>query len=294
MTQFPYFTNEPMSKHTSFKIGGPADVFAMPQNEEQLQKALNFCKDGTFPAPAFILGNGSNLLVGDGGIRGTVISLLGLDALSIDNEGIIHAGAGVSMKKLAEFAQSHGVAGFEFAHGIPGSVGGGVFMNAGAYEGEMSQIFHKARCMNKNGDIVEIDHSQAHFAYRKSFAAEKGLIITSVQLRGTKGDKTEIAKNMAELHEKRNDKQPLDMPSAGSIFKRPPGHFAGKLIMDAGLRGFAIGDAQVSEKHCGFIVNKGNATAAGVLALIAHIQAVVMEKFGIALETEVKIVGAWR
>ncbi|MCL2575489.1 MAG: UDP-N-acetylmuramate dehydrogenase [Defluviitaleaceae bacterium] len=280
--------NEPMSKHTSFKIGGIADVFVMPQSTEQLRDVLDICRKND--VPYFVLGNGSNLLVCDGGIRGVVISLLGLNDVSVSGE-VIHCGAGVSMKEVAEFALEHCIAGLEFAHGIPGSVGGGVFMNAGAYEGEMSQVFVSAKCIDQNNQIIEVSFDDMDFSYRKSFAQKEGLVIASVILKGSKGNKEEIADKMAELLKKREEKQPLEMPSAGSIFKRPEGNFAGKLISDAGLRGFSIGGAQVSEKHCGFIINKGNATAADVFALIGHIQQTIKEKFGMALETEIKVAG---
>ncbi|MCL2619659.1 MAG: UDP-N-acetylmuramate dehydrogenase [Defluviitaleaceae bacterium] len=284
-----YQLNEPLSKHTTFKVGGLADVFVTPQNENQLATVLADCQTNGYDF--LVLGNGSNLLVGDGGFRGVVISLLGLNKIKLVSDDTIHAEAGASMKDLAEFAQSHGITGFEFAHGIPGSVGGGVYMNAGAYEGEMKDIFLSARCINPTGDFVDVNADQMNLAYRKSSAQSQGLIIATSLFRGKVGDKGQITTKMIDLQTRREEKQPLEMPSAGSTFKRPEGHFAGKLIMDAGLRGYAIGGAQVSEKHCGFIVNKGGATAKDILDLISHVQNVVQEKFGILLETEVKIVG---
>jgi UDP-N-acetylmuramate dehydrogenase len=195
------------------------------------------------------------------------------------------------MKDLAEFAASRGLGGLEFLHGIPGSVGGGVYMNAGAYEREMRDIFVSARCISKSNMPVEHSLDDMSFSYRKSLAQTEGLVVVSAIFQGILRDNGEIAAKMQDLGEQRSSKQPLESPSAGSIFKRPPGRFAGKLIADAGLRGHIIGGAQVSEKHCGFIINRGNATAADILALISHIQQTVQDKFGIWLETEVKIIG---
>ncbi|MCL2855578.1 MAG: UDP-N-acetylmuramate dehydrogenase [Defluviitaleaceae bacterium] len=281
--------NEPLSAHTTFKVGGAADVFVQPANEDELLDILQECRKSN--RPHLILGNGSNLLVRDRGFRGAVISLLGLNDMYLMDDDSIYAGAGVLMKDLAEFARDHSLADFEFAHGIPGTVGGGIFMNAGAYEGEMKGIFISARCIDAQGGFVEAGINDMDFGYRKSAAQSRGLTIVSAILKGRAGDKGEITAKMSELEAKRNEKQPLDMASAGSTFKRPPGHFAGKLIMDAGLRGYSIGGAQVSEKHCGFIVNKGDATSADILALIKYVQDAVQEKFGIKLETEVKIIG---
>ena len=282
-------TNEPMSLHTTFKIGGPADLFVAPKNEEDLLFTLNLCNENKIPC--LILGNGSNMLVSDKGIRGVVVSMLSLDQLKLLDDYTIYAQSGVSMKALAEFASNHAITGFESLHGIPGSIGGGIFMNAGAYEGEVGDVFISACCIDENNNIIDIDSQQMNFGYRKSLAQTKGLIIASTTLKGKKGNKAQILAKMAELEEKRSSKQPIDMPSAGSIFKRPPGYFAGKLISDAGLRGHCIGDAQVSEKHCGFIVNKGNATSSDVLALISHIQQAIKAEFDVLLETEVKMIG---
>jgi len=281
--------NESMSKHTTFKVGGPADIFVLPRNEDELRFVLKTCLEHSYPH--FMLGNGSNLLVKDGGIRGLVVSLSRMNKIELLNEGKILAQAGVSLKELAEFALKHRVSGMEFTHGIPGSVGGGVFMNAGAYDSEMADIFVAAHCVDKNGEFVELDSDQMNFEYRKSAAQTQGLVIASVILQGLPSDKVDILAKMQDLEEKRSSKQPLEMASAGSTFKRPPGKFAGKLIMDAGLRGHQIGGAQVSEKHCGFVVNRGGATADDILGLIEHIRHTVKDKFGIWLETEVKIVG---
>jgi UDP-N-acetylmuramate dehydrogenase len=266
---------------------------------------LTVCRQNNFPY--FILGNGSNLLVRDKGIRGVVVSLLGLTKMhQVSGEtanGEILVQAGVSMKALAEFAAASNIGGFEFIHGIPGSVGGGIFMNAGAYDSEMKDVFKTARCIDENNTFVSIGLTEMDFSYRKSFAQTNGLVVVSAILRGSVGTDaicdddgsncvgSAIMAKMADLEHQRNSKQPLDKPSAGSVFKRPPGKFAGKLIADAGLRGRSIGGAQVSEKHCGFIINKGSATAKDVLELVNLIQHTVNEKFDVWLETEIKIVG---
>ncbi|MDR2167994.1 MAG: UDP-N-acetylmuramate dehydrogenase [Clostridiales bacterium] len=284
-----YQLNEPMREHTTFRVGGPADVFVEPVDENELLGVLRECRERGYPH--FILGNGSNLLVRDGGIRGVVISLLKMTGIRRLDGGEIEAEAGVLMKDLAEFARLHGLAGLEFLHGIPGSVGGGVFMNAGAYEREMADIFVSARCISKSNEVIDISFSDMSFSYRKSMAQTEGHVVVSAILQGRAGDAVEIGTKMQDLGDLRSAKQPLESPSAGSIFKRPPGKFAGKLIADAGLRGHIIGGAQVSEKHCGFIINRGKATAADILSLIEHIQNTVQDKFGIWLETEVKIIG---
>ena len=281
--------DEPMSAHTTFKVGGAADIFAEPKGTEELQGIIKICQENKIPY--FILGNGSNLLVKDKGVRGVVVSLLGLNEISLIEDEKIHAEAGVLLKDLAEFAYENSLSGFEFLHGIPGSVGGGVFMNAGAYDGEVKDVFVSANCVDSSGTLFELDSAKMDFAYRKSSAQTAKLIIANAVFRGKNCTKSEIDNKMQDLKERRNSKQPLDMASAGSTFKRPPGHFAGKLIMDAGLRGHQIGGAQISEKHCGFIINKGNATAKDILDLIAHTQKTVNEKFDIVLETEVKVIG---
>ncbi|MDR2183379.1 MAG: UDP-N-acetylmuramate dehydrogenase [Clostridiales bacterium] len=280
---------EPMKNHTTFKVGGPADIFAIPRNVDELTFAIQACRNADFPY--FVLGNGSNLLVRDGGIRGVVISTAALCEICLPDDHKIYAQAGAMMPDVSKFALAHGLCGLEFAEGIPGSIGGGVVMNAGAYGGEIKDVFCTAQVIDKNCRLIDIDLQSMDFAYRKSAAAAQGYIVCGVTMRLDKGSAADIAAKMADFRARRRDKQPLTMPSAGSTFKRPPGHFAGKLIMDAGLRGFAIGRAAVSEKHCGFIVNKGDAVAADILSLIDHVQSVVMEKFGVMLETEVKIVG---
>lgn len=281
--------NEPMKNHTTFKIGGPADIFAAPQSVDELMFTLHTCRNNDMPY--FIIGNGSNLLVQDGGIRGVVISLSNLNEIQLMEDNKIYAQAGAMMPDVSKFALEHALCGLEFAEGIPGSIGGGVVMNAGAYGGEIKDIFHSAQVIDKNFQLIDIDLQSMNFSYRKSAAQEQGYIICGITMQHTQGNRADIAARMADYRLRRRDKQPLQMPSAGSTFKRPPGYFAGKLIMDAGLRGFVIGGAQVSEKHCGFIVNTGNASSADIVNLIRHVQSMVMEKFSVMLETEVKIVG---
>ena len=281
--------SEPMTNHTTFKIGGPADVFATPQTVDGLLFTVQACRDND--VPCFVIGNGSNLLVLDGGIRGVVISLKGLTEIRLLENDRIYAQAGAMMPDVSKFAQEHGLSGLEFAEGIPGSMGGGVTMNAGAYDGEMKDVFWTAQVINRNFRMIDIDLQSMEFAYRTSAAQKHDYIICSVTMQLSQGNKAGIAAKMAEYRTRRRSKQPLAMPSAGSTFKRPPGHFAGKLIMDAGLRGYTVGGAQVSEKHCGFIVNTGNATARDVLDVIENVQTEVMRKFRVMLEPEVKIVG---
>ena len=280
--------DEPMARHNTFKIGGPADVFVMPSNTDELAFVLKTCRDAD--VPCFVLGNGSNLLVHDGGIRGVTISMMGMTQIACEDNKI-HAQGGVLLPVLSRFALKYGLSGLEFAEGIPGSVGGGVVMNAGAYDGEIADVFCYATLINMQNQIILMDNSAMAFSYRKSAAQANNLVVAEVVFTLTPTESDEIAAKMADLREQRISKQPLDKPSAGSAFKRPPGKFAGKLIMDAGLRGYSIGGAQVSEKHCGFIVNKGSATAADVIALMEHVIQVVRSKTGITLESEVKIVG---
>jgi len=278
-----------MSKHTTFKIGGPADIFVIPQSIDELLSAVKECRDNN--TPYLIIGNGSNLLVGDGGIRGMVISIKELCEIRLLDNDLIYAQAGAMMPDVSKFAHGNALSGLEFAEGIPGSIGGGVVMNAGAYGGEIKDVYLAAQVIDADCRLIDIDLDSMDFAYRKSAAQEHGHIICSVTMQLAPGNKDDIAVRMADYRTRRREKQPLAAASAGSTFRRPPGHFAGKLVMDAGLRGFTIGGAQVSEKHCGFIINRGNATATDILELIAHVQSCVMKKFGVMLETEVKIVG---
>lgn len=281
--------HEPMKKHTTFRIGGPADYYLCPHSTEELQKILQICRENKIEF--FILGNGSNLLVSDKGYRGAVIQLWKnfSDIMTEDNTIMVKAGALLS--KVAAEALEESLTGMEFASGIPGTIGGAVVMNAGAYGGEMKDIIKEVTVLTKEGEILTLSKEEMNFGYRTSVVKEKGYVVISVVLQLKKGDREEIRKVMDDLKERRVTKQPLDMPSAGSTFKRPEGYFAGKLIMDAGLRGFSVGGAQISEKHCGFVVNKGDATAADVLGLIGEVQKRVQEKFGVALEPEVKFLG---
>ena len=280
---------EPMKNHTTFRIGGPADYYLCPHSTEELQKILQICRENKIEF--FILGNGSNLLVSDKGYRGAVIQLWKNFSDIVTEDDAIAVKAGALLSKVAAEALEAGLTGMEFASGIPGTMGGAVMMNAGAYGGEMKDIIKEVTVLTKEGEILTLSQEEMNFGYRTSVVKEKGYVVISVVLQLKKGDREEICKLMNDLKERRVTKQPLDMPSAGSTFKRPEGYFAGKLIMDAGLRGFSVGGAQISEKHCGFVVNKGEATAADVLGLIKEVQKRVQEKFGVALEPEVKFLG---
>mgnify|MGYP001624049941 FL=1 len=283
------YRNEPMRKHTTFRIGGPADFYLCPHSAKEIQKAVAICREEELPY--FILGNGSNLLVSDQGYRGVVIQLW-KNVSDILVEGCrIRAKAGASLAKIAGEALEEGLTGMEFAAGIPGTLGGAVVMNAGAYGGEMKDILQEALVMDEQGEIFTLKKEELHLGYRTSIIKEKGYIVLAAALELKPGDRKEIKEKMDELKQRRVEKQPLDMPSAGSTFKRPEGYFAGKLIMDAGLRGFSVGGAQISEKHCGFVVNTGKATANDVLTLIREVQKRVRDKFGVELETEVKFLG---
>lgn len=280
---------EPMKKHTTFRIGGPADYYLCPHSTEELQKILQICTENKIDF--FILGNGSNLLVSDKGYRGAVIQLWKNFSDIMVKGNVITVKAGALLSKVAAEALDASLTGMEFASGIPGTIGGAVMMNAGAYGGEMKDIIKEVTILTKKGESRTLSKEEMEFGYRTSVVKEQGYVVTSVALQLKKGDKEEIRKVMDDLKERRITKQPLDMPSAGSTFKRPEGYFAGKLIMDAGLRGFSVGGAQISEKHCGFIVNKGNATAADVLGLIEEVQKRVQEQFGVALHPEVRFLG---
>lgn len=281
--------HEPMKKHTTFRIGGPADYYLCPHSTEELQKILQICRENKLEF--FILGNGSNLLVSDKGYRGVVIQLWKNFSDIETEDNTITVKAGALLSKVAAEALEESLTGMEFASGIPGTMGGAVMMNAGAYGGEMKDIIREVTVLTREGELLTLSKEEMNFGYRTSVVKEKGYVVISAVLQLRKGDREEIRKVMDELKERRVTKQPLDMPSAGSTFKRPEGYFAGKLIMDAGLRGFSVGGAQISEKHCGFVVNKGDATAADVLGLIGEVQKRVQEKFGVALETEVKFLG---
>ena len=282
------FMEEPMKKHTTFRVGGPADVLVQP-DETALAAVLGLCRQ--YHVPYSFIGNGSNLLVGDKGIRGVVIEMTEPMG-NIEVHGTqITAQAGAMLSKIANTAASNGLGGMEFAAGIPGSVGGAVVMNAGAYGGEMKDIIEKVYVLDENGAQLELDRDALNLGYRHSCIPEKKYIVTKVVLELVPRNEAEIRSEMKELNEKRAEKQPLQYPSAGSTFKRPEGYFAGKLIMDAGLRGYQVGGAQVSEKHCGFVINKGDATAADICQLMRDVSDKVQAQFGVVLEPEVKMIG---
>ena len=282
------FMEEPMKKHTTFRVGGPADVLVQP-DETALAAILALCRQ--YHVSYSFIGNGSNLLVGDKGIRGVVIEMT--DPMgNIEVHGTkITAQAGAMLSKIANTAASNGLGGMEFAAGIPGSVGGAVVMNAGAYGGEMKDIIEKVYVLDENGAQLELDRDALDLGYRHSCIPEKKYIVTKVVLELVPRNEAEIRSEMKELNEKRAEKQPLQYPSAGSTFKRPEGYFAGKRIMDAGLRGFQVGGAQVSEKHCGFVINKGDSTAADICQLMRDVSDKVQAQFGVVLEPEVKMIG---
>jgi len=278
---------EPMAAHCSFRIGGPADLFAEPANEAELLALLELLRSrGVRP---LLLGKGTNVLVADAGLRGVVVHIgEGLDAVRVTGTRL-EAGAGVSLAVLAQRAREHALSGLEFAHGIPGSLGGAVVMNAGAYDGEMKDVVRAVRYLDAAGALRETD--EPGFAYRRSRFSDGEGVVLSAALELHPGDGEAIAARMRELAEKRRSKQPLDRPSAGSTFKRPARGYAAALIEGAGLKGCAVGGAQVSEKHAGFVINTGNASCADVLALMDLVRARVYEQYGVELEPEVRIVG---
>ncbi len=281
--------NEPMSRHTTFRTGGPASLFIRPENKDQLVEVMALIKKlGT---EFFVLGNGSNLLVSDEGFDGVVISLSKMNDIHLEGDKDIYAEAGAMNSQIAAFARDNGLKNFEFAAGIPGTIGGAMIMNAGAYGGEMKLVTRSVTVLSPEGEIMVLDNASMEFGYRSSAIKGRGYIVISVLLSLEKGDKETITQNMQELAAKRREKQPLEFPSAGSTFKRPEGYFAGKLIEDAGLRGFSVGDAAVSEKHCGFVINKGNATSAEVYELICEVRKRVYENSGVTLEPEVIMLG---
>ena len=280
--------NEPMSRHTTFRVGGPADVLFLPESEEQLLQALSIAREAG--VPCFVIGNGSNLVVKDGGIRGLVIALgEGMAAIARAGETLT-AWAGASLARVSAYAQASGLSGLEFASGIPGTLGGGCAMNAGAYGGQLSDVLVDGRVL-LDGVVRTLTVEEMQMGYRTSLPLRQGGIVISARFALTPDDPEAIAARMRELNARRRDKQPLNYPSAGSTFKRPEGYFAGALIEQAGLKGKRVGGAQVSEKHAGFIVNTGGATAADILTLIGTVQDEVADRFGVRLETEVRILG---
>jgi len=281
--------SEPMNRHTTFRIGGPADYFLLPSTAEEVKKILEICKEKELPY--FILGNGSNLLVSDEGYCGVIIQLYrNYGGITVEGTNI-RAGAGALLSQIASAAKNASLTGFEFAGGIPGTLGGAVVMNAGAYGGEMKDVLKEVTVMTEQGEIMTIPAEKLEMGYRTSLVKKAGYLVLEAVISLKVGDVEEIKAIMKDLTEKRVSKQPLEYPSAGSTFKRPEGYFAGKLIMDAGLRGYQVGGAQVSEKHCGFVINKGNATAADVCGLMKDVQEKVQEQFGVTLEPEVKFLG---
>ena len=283
-----YKLNEPMSCHTSFKIGGAADIFISVRSASELSAVFKKC--GELNIPRFVIGKGSNLLVSDLGIEGAVISLSSLNGISVSGEEIT-CGAGAALSEVCRAALESSLTGLEFAYGIPGSIGGAVYMNAGAYGGEISGAVLSAECMTADGTLIKVNAEEMNFGYRKSVFKENGMTVIGAVLRLHKGDKKEIEEKMEDYISLRKSKQPLEYPSAGSFFKRPEGYFAGALIEKNGLKGTAVGGAQVSEKHAGFIINRGGATAADVIKLGQRVSDTVLAKDGVKLEREVIFIG---
>jgi UDP-N-acetylmuramate dehydrogenase len=281
--------DEPMSRHTTFRTGGNADYFVTPESAEELEGVIRLCREEG--CAYYLMGNGSNLLVGDHGYRGVIIQIYrNMNAVEVEgNEVRVQAGALLS--SLAAKAVENSLAGFEFASGIPGTFGGAVAMNAGAYGGEMKDIIKSVRVLTPEGRILTMDKEELELGYRTSVVAKKGYIVLDGVIELQPGDRETIRGRMDELKQQRITKQPLEYPSAGSTFKRPEGYFAGKLIQDAGLRGFQVGGAQVSEKHCGFVINKDHATSADIVELMRQVQQKVKETSGVILEAEVKRIG---
>lgn len=281
--------DEPMSKHISFRVGGPADVLVKPKTEEQIKNIVAFAKKENIPY--LIIGNGSNLLIKDGGIRGIVIKIAeNFNEFNIEGKNIV-AQSGAMLSFMGKAIMRNNLSGFEFAAGIPGTLGGAIAMNAGAYGGEMKDIVKSVRLIDSKGNIVELSNEEMQFAYRKSLLSKEEYIVLSATIELQEGNYDEIRDIMKDLTSKRVTKQPLNLPSAGSTFKRPEGHFAAKLIEDSGLKGLTLRGAQVSDKHCGFVVNLGEAKAKDILDLIYVVKSTVYSKFGVMLEEEVKILG---
>lgn len=280
--------DEPLKPYTYTKVGGPVDYLAFPRNKFELERLVRFANQENIPW--MVLGNSSNIIVRDGGIRGFVIMFDKFNTVTV-NGYVIEAEAGANLIETTKVAQFHSLTGFEFACGIPGSIGGAVFMNAGAYGGEIAHILLSVKVMTKSGEIKTLDAKDMRFGYRQSLIQETGDIVISAKFALKPGDYTLISQEMARLTHLRELKQPLEFPSCGSVFKRPVGHFAGQLIMEANLKGHRIGGVEVSEKHAGFMVNVADGTAQDYEQLIAHVQAVVKERTGISLETEVRVIG---
>lgn len=280
--------DEKLSEYVNFKVGGPADILLIPNSKEQVIKSIKICKENNIPF--YLIGNGSNILVRDGGFRGVVLSLKNVKNIYVDGEKI-EAECGVILKEVSDKAIENSLTGFEFACGIPGTIGGAVFMNAGAYDGEISKVIESAEVIDENCNIIRLSREELDFGYRSSLVMKKGYTVLSAVFKLEKGQVKTIKELIEDLTNKRESKQPLEYPSVGSTFKRPTGYFAGKLIQDAGLKGYSIGGAAVSEKHSGFVINKGNATAKDITDLIKHIQDEVKKQFGVDLHPEVRIIG---
>lgn len=283
------WTDEPMSSHTTFRIGGPADYYICPHSVDEIQRVVHTCQQAK--VPYFILGNGSNLLVSDKGYRGAIIQIYKNMSDILVEGTVLTVKAGALLSQIARKAMEYGLTGFEFAGGIPGTLGGAVVMNAGAYGGEMKDVLQEVVVMTNEGDVRCLKAEELQLGYRTSIIKESGYIVLEAVIKLMPGEKEKIKERMDELRGKRVSKQPLEYPSAGSTFKRPQGYFAGKLIMDAGLRGFSVGNAQVSEKHCGFVINTGSATAEEVRELIRQVIQRVHENSNVTLEPEVKFLG---
>ena len=285
-----FFYDEPMKNHTSFCVGGPAKLLIKPNDEVALVEILKAIKKNNYKY--YILGNCTNIIVRDKGFDGIIIKLKNkLNDVKKVSDKEIYAGTGASMKKISEFAMENSLTGLEFAHGIPGSLGGAIVMNAGAYDGEIKNVVKSVRLLDEDLNVIEVPGDEMNFSYRHSIVQERDLIVLGATFSLEDGNKDEIREKYEEFDQRRADKQPLNMPSAGSTFKRPTGYFAGKLIDDSGLRGFTHKGAGISQKHCGFVVNKNKATAQDILETIEIVQKVVHDKFDVTLEREVKIIG---
>lgn len=280
--------DEPMSEHTTFEVGGPADLFVTPEDIDEVREVVSAVRESG--ENYFLLGRGSDLLVSDAGYRGVIIALECLMGVSVEDDEMC-CQAGIDLREASEMACELGLSGLEFACGIPGSVGGACYMNAGAYDGCMADVLKEVRALTPAGDVCDLGVDELDLGYRHSRIADEGLVVLSATFALTRADGEKIRQKMDDLTHRREEKQPLDLPSAGSTFKRPEGHFAGKLITDAGLRGYQVGGAAVSKKHAGFVVNVGGATAADVHAVIEHVQAEVERQFGVRLQPEVRFLG---
>ena len=282
--------NEPLKRYTYTKTGGNADFYLSPTENEQVQTIVRYAHEHQLPVT--YLGNGSNIIIREGGIRGIVISLLSLNHINVSDDAII-AGSGAAIIDVSRAARDHVLTGLEFACGIPGSVGGAVYMNAGAYGGEIKDCIDYALCVNEQGDLIQLTKEQLHLDYRNSVVQKQHLVVLEAAFTLEPGNLNEIQAKMDDLTERRESKQPLEYPSCGSVFQRPPGHFAGKLIQDSNLQGHRIGGVEVSTKHAGFMVNVDNGTATDYENLIHHVQKVVKEKFDVELHREVRIIGEY-